>query len=146
MALFAFALLSYQQRHMLSGQAPAIDAISTQGEAIHFANVQPTLVYFWGTWCPVCRITSPMVNSLAPGAKVISIAVGSGTDEQINQFMLEHQYQFDVINDKTQLHQTWGAMAFPSIYIVDAEGQIRYKTSGATSSWGMKLRLWLAKF
>ncbi|TVP09571.1 thioredoxin [Shewanella sp. KCT] len=144
MALLAFALLSYQQRNMISGEAPPLSGITTQGQPIALEQGQVTLVYFWGTWCPVCRVTSPMVNSVAEQHKVISIAVASGTDDEINQFMTEHDYQFDVIGDEKMLHQAWGASVFPAIYIVDTQGQIRFKTSGATSSWGMRLRLLLA--
>ncbi|MCG9737035.1 protein disulfide oxidoreductase [Shewanella insulae] len=144
MALFAFALLSYQQRNMISGEAPPLSAITTQGQPIALKQGEVTLIYFWGTWCPICRVTSPMVNSVAGDHKVISIAVASGTDDEINQFMTEHHYQFDVIGDEEALHQAWGASVFPAIYIVDKQGLIRFKTSGATSSWGMRLRLLLA--
>ncbi|WP_258406859.1 protein disulfide oxidoreductase [Shewanella rhizosphaerae] len=144
MVLVAFALLSYQQRNMISGEAPLLKGFTTQGQPIALKQGEVTLVYFWGTWCPVCRVTSPMVNSVAEQHKVISIAVASGTDDEINQFMAEHGYQFDVISDEEMLHQAWGASVFPAIYIVDTQGQIRFKTSGATSSWGMRLRLLLA--
>lgn len=145
-ALFAFALLSYQQRNMISGEAPPLSGITTQGHPVTLEQGEVTLVYFWGTWCPICRVTSPMVNSVANEHRVISIAVASGSDNEINQFMAEHGYQFAVISDREALHQDWGASVFPAIYIIDRQGQIRFKTSGATSSWGMRLRLLLASW
>lgn len=144
--LVALAVLSYQQRNMITGEAPALSGVTTSGKNVQLNNGEVTLIYFWGTWCPVCRVTSPMVNEVAKHAKVISIAVASGSDAEINQFMAENDYQFDVISDSDKLHPTWGATVFPAIYIVDAQGQIRFKTSGATSSWGMKLRLYLANW
>ncbi len=146
LSLLAYGILSYQQREMITGEAPTINALNTLGQSISLTQNEPTLIYFWGTWCSVCRITSPMINSLSSDAKVISIAVSSGTDANINQFIDEHDYHFDVINDKTGIAQTWGVLAYPSIYIVDAQGQIRFKTSGATSSWGLRIRMFLASF
>ena len=89
-----------------------------------------------------------MVNSVSlnPDYQVVSIAVASGSDDDISTFMQHHNYHFDAINQHQTmlLSQQWGAMALPAIYIVDAENNIRFVTSGVTSSWGMSLRLWLA--
>ncbi|MGI2111360.1 protein disulfide oxidoreductase [Shewanella frigidimarina] len=166
-AVVLFAIASYLQRDMQTGVATPINAYTIANKPISLftsasINAQqhirenspqhkPTLVYFWGTWCPVCKVTSPMVNSVSlnPDYQVVSIAVASGTDADINTFMQQHHYHFDVINQQNQpqtisLSQQWGAMALPAIYIVDAENNIRFVTSGVTSSWGMSLRLWLA--
>ncbi|MCL1091113.1 protein disulfide oxidoreductase [Shewanella profunda] len=144
-----YVMGSYLQRDMVTGPAPALSGIAIDGSqlALSTNNTTPTLVYFWGTWCPVCRITSPMVESVSESHRVISVAVASGSDTEVQSFMAEHQYHFPVLNDDNgaQSH-AWGAMAFPAIYIVDNEGQIRYVTSGVTSTLGMKFRLWLAKF
>lgn len=144
--IIAFLALSYQQRHMISGHAPAFSSQTVEGAQISLSTTEPTLVYFWGTWCPVCRVTSPMVNSLVDNHHVISIAVDSGSDEEIAQFIREHDYQFKVVNDTSNLDQQWGALAFPAIYIVDPQGDIRFVTSGVTSNIGLKLRLFIASF
>ncbi len=65
-----------------------------QGQTIdleQMSHYQPTLVYFWGTWCGVCSVTSPKINSLAEqGYLVASIAVKSGKNTEIQQYMNEH--------------------------------------------------------
>ncbi|MDX1280455.1 thioredoxin domain-containing protein [Shewanella colwelliana] len=76
--LILFAVLSYQQRNMLREQAPDIMALTTQNTVVSMAKDAPTLVYFWGSWCPVCRITSPMVNAINDDYAVITVAVASG--------------------------------------------------------------------
>lgn len=142
--IIAFLALSYQQRHMINGHAPPLSSLTIEGAPISLSTTEPTLVYFWGTWCPVCRVTSPMVNTLVDDHHVVTIAVGSGTDKEIAQFMREHDYQFKVVNDTSNLHQQWGALAFPAIYIIDPQGDIRFVTSGVTSNIGLKLRLLIA--
>ncbi|GGP53268.1 protein disulfide oxidoreductase [Shewanella algicola] len=151
-----FAVASYLQRDMHTGLAFPINSQLVDGSEVSLFNVRQqtdtnkaTLVYFWGTWCPVCKVTSPMVNSVAntQDYRVISVAVASGSNTDINAFMQHNDYQFAVINQSTDdnnLSQQWGATALPSIYIIDSHNQIRFVTSGVTSRWGMSLRLWLA--
>ncbi|MDX1280456.1 hypothetical protein [Shewanella colwelliana] len=67
-----------------------------------------------------------------------------GGNDDINQYLTEHDYQFPVINDTEGMHIQWGALAYPAIYVVDQTGQIRYVTSGVTTTWGLRARLWLA--
>ncbi|MGI2170755.1 protein disulfide oxidoreductase [Shewanella sp. MF05960] len=168
-AVLMFAVASYLQRDMQTGTAPPINASLVKGDLIksslvnnHFINNdkvslfntaaranKATLVYFWGTWCPVCKVTSPMVNNVANAQDypVISVAVASGSNADIDAFMQHNDYQFAVINQNingNDYSQQWGATALPAIYIVDSNNQIRFVTSGVTSSWGMSLRLWFA--
>ncbi|QIR15040.1 protein disulfide oxidoreductase [Shewanella aestuarii] len=147
-----FVISSYLQRNMVSGSAPPLKGITLSQQGFDISNInKPTLVYFWGTWCGVCKITSPMVNSVATSDdyRVISIAVASGSDTDIQTYMAANDLHFAVINQNqpTQdLSNQWGAHALPSIYIIDDKQQIRFVTSGVTFSWGLKFRLWLTSF
>lgn len=57
------------------------------GETVSLAELskeQPVLVYFWATWCGVCKITSPTVADLAKaGVPVVSVAIRSGNSERL---------------------------------------------------------------
>lgn len=153
-----FAIASYLQRDMINGQAPNLTAMTINQHPFDLATLaststKPTLVYFWGSWCSACKVTSPMVNSVASSSdyQVISIAVASGSDDDIAQYMQLNQLSFKVINEaelpqvtnQPSLSQQWGANAFPAIYIIDENQHIRFITSGVTTSWGLRLRLWL---
>ncbi|NKF51039.1 protein disulfide oxidoreductase [Shewanella sp. WXL01] len=152
MAVILIGVSMYLQRDMASGAAPHIQASLISGEQIHLfkqKSDKPTLVYFWGTWCPICSVTSPAVNGITKdGHQVVTIAVASGSNSQISQYLDEHQYQFATVNEqqtKQPLSEQWGAHALPSIYLVNSNNQIVMTTSGATSYWGLKLRLWLVE-
>ncbi|UJF23159.1 protein disulfide oxidoreductase [Shewanella sp. OMA3-2] len=161
MLVIFFAIAAYLQRDMINGQAPTLTAVTINQQPFDLTSLaststKPTLVYFWGTWCSACKITSPMVNSVAESTdyQVISIAVASGSDDDIAQHMQLNQLSFEVINEEQlpqvlnqpSLSQQWGANAFPSIYIIDNNQHIRFVTAGVTTSWGLKLRLWLTTF
>lgn len=73
MALVLYGVSLYLQRDMITGQAPVLSGIAIDGSqlALNSAQTEPTLVYFWGTWCPVCRVTSTMVESIRDRKSVV---------------------------------------------------------------------------
>jgi|TARA_B110000046_G_scaffold30197_1_gene31834 thiol-disulfide isomerase/thioredoxin len=139
MLIIIIAVSSYQQRNMHSGQALSLEGIQySEG---------PTLVYFWGSWCSICLTTSPFVSTLALESEynIISIALSSGDAQQVTRYLNAHDYHFEAIDDDSgEISQSWGVAVTPSIFIIDTQGDIRFISTGMTSLWGMKLRLWLA--
>jgi thiol-disulfide isomerase/thioredoxin len=145
--IIGFAITSYQQRHMLKDKAPNLNIFTTERSMAfaNNANNKARLVYFFGSWCPVCRFTSPSVHEIAKAHPTVAIALASGTDQQINTFMAQKDYQFDVINDDNgSISEVWGVQAVPAFYILDNQNNIVFVTSGASSKWGLRLRLWWA--
>lgn len=138
MLVIVLIITQYQQRNMTTGKAPVLDNID-------YIN-GPSLVYFWGSWCPICQTTSPSVSTLAEENEyqIISIALSSGSDRDIQSYQQEHEYTFKTINDNNgQISQQWGVEVTPSFFIINKEGEITSTSTGMTSLWGMKFRLWL---
>ena len=105
---------------------------------------KPVLLYFWATWCSVCNLVSPSINWLADNHQVISVAITSGDNRRLVQFMKYKKYDFPVINDSTgSISREWGVTATPSIVIVK-NGHISSITTGATTPVGLWLRLLFA--
>lgn len=141
MLTVVFIITQYQQRNMTTGSAPNL-------EQINYAD-GPTLVYFWGSWCGICKTTSPSVSTLTKEAdyQILSVALSSGSDEEIKNYLTENDYSFPIINDdNSQISQQWGVAVTPSFFIINPQGEITTTSSGMTSLWGMRLRLWLASF
>lgn len=121
---------------------------TTQSEAIDFQTQhQPTLLYVWAEWCAYCRHTSPAIERLhQSGQRVISVAMQSGTDDEVHAYMREHDLTFPVVNDYDgKISQALGVHVTPTIAIV-SDGRMRLATSGWTSEYGLRLRLWLARW
>lgn len=88
-------------------------------------------------------MTSPAISDIAAQSPVIAVAVASGSNTQINQFLATNNYQFSSLNVDSIPGQ-WRAEYLPAIYIVDKKGQIRFVTTGISSKWGLTLKLWIA--
>lgn len=108
---------------------------------------KPVLLYFWGSWCHFCEYTTPAVQRLADqGTQVVSVALQSGSDEEVKRYLAENGYRFSTINDPSgALLKAWGIQATPTVIILK-KGKIINHTTGLTSEWGIKFRLWLADF
>jgi thiol-disulfide isomerase/thioredoxin len=133
------AVRMWQQRDIVSGAAPALPGVVWQK--------QPTLVHFWGAWCPVCRAEQGSIDAIAKDyPNTITVAMQSGDELAVGKFMREQSLSFPVINDPDgAISQAWGVHAVPASFIVDAAGQIRFVEIGYTTGWGLRLRLWLAQ-
>lgn len=121
-----------------------------QQEPFFFAQLnqeRPVVVYFWGTWCSICRYTSPAIQSLTEdGESVISVALRSGDEEKVRSFLAENYYNFRTLNDPVgEIASKWNVSVTPTIVIFN-QGKITFSTTGISSYWGLKVRLFLAKF
>lgn len=118
------------------------------GQQLDFAAMsenRPLLVYVWATWCSICRFTSPSVEKLKEqGGNVVSIALRSGDDVRLATWMQKKQLTMPVVNDaRGELAQRWQVSVTPTLVVID-KGQPVSVTTGWTSYWGMKMRLWWA--
>ena len=126
-----------QQLQTIDGETVTLAALSEQ---------RPLLIYFWASWCGICRYTTPAVAEMADeDANVLSVALRSGEAQNITDYLQAKGYSLPVVNDKTgALSSSWQVGVTPTLVIIN-KGQVVSTTTGWTSSWGMKLRLWWAE-
>ncbi len=98
---------------------------------------------FWGTWCPPCRSEMPEIQKLYEtyGSNeedliVLGIAApeygDEGTVEEIKEFLSENEYTFPVVMDETwEVFYWYGISAFPTTFMIDAEGNVYGYVQGA---------------
>lgn len=117
-----------------------------QRDIIAESHQQPVIVYFWATWCPVCSTITPGVDWLADHVPVVSVAMRSGTDQELQAYLQQNDYQMVVVNDATgQLSHQWGVPVTPAFAIV-SEGEIQSFTAGVTTPVGLYVRWLWAKW
>ena len=145
LALF-LGLRAWQLRGAAEGSAPAVSGPDvTTGQRLALSTEGPTLVYFWATWCGVCNAVDPNVQRVARDHHVIAIATRSGADADVAAFLREHEYDFPSLNDpRGLLAREYGVRAFPTSFWVGADGEIRHREVGYTSTLGFLARLGLA--
>ncbi|MCK7580215.1 MAG: protein disulfide oxidoreductase [Chromatiales bacterium] len=125
-------------------QAPLLNGASFDLAASSASR--PVLVYFWASWCPVCRLEQGSVSALLRDHPVVTVAMQSGSAAEVSGYLREHGLDWPVINDPDgALAARWGVRATPTFFVVDRERAVRFREVGYTSGPGLRLRLWLAR-
>ncbi|MFM5109926.1 protein disulfide oxidoreductase [Aeromonas caviae] len=103
---------------------------------------KPLLVYYWASWCGVCRFTTPTVEQLwQEGENVLTVALRSGSDEPLRAGMAKKGLTFPTHNDESgDLAARWQVGVTPT-FLVIKDGALVSSTTGWSSAWGLRLRL-----
>lgn len=97
------------------------------------------LINSWATWCPPCRAEMPSMQRLKTtmaGKPFVILAVDMGeTEAEVKAYIRQINTDFTVLLDQDgRALKAWKVFAFPTSYVVDAQGKIRYGLYGA-SEW-----------
>ena len=146
--LIYLGVRAWMQRDMVEGQAPTIQATDVAGQVVSLSDFhgQPLLLHFWASWCRICQFEQGAVNAVAADWPVLTIAMQSGDTEQVQAFMEKRKLDWQTVVDESgALAKEYGVMGVPANFILDANGKIRFRESGYTTSAGLRLRLWLTR-
>ncbi len=135
------------QRDMVRDIIPAIGVTDLSGQAFDLAESggRPTLLYFWGVWCPICAAMGQTIDAVAGDHPVVTIALRSGTRSELINHVRAEGFSARVIPDSDgAIAETFGVRGVPALYFVDREGRVRFSTTGYTTELGIRMRLWLA--
>ena len=135
-------------RDAARGPAPELSGTLLDGRALPLDDYRgrPLLVYFWATWCPVCRLDQGAIAAVAQDHPVVTVAMQSGDAAAVAAHLAAQGLSFPVrVDEDGAVAAAWGVRGVPTAFVVDGDGQIRYVTTGVTTRWGLRLRLWLAR-
>lgn len=121
---------------LLSGQRLTLEQLGRD---------RAVLVYFWGSWCGVCRYQSPIIDDLAAdGVPVVGVAVRSGSASEVAAYMEKRGLGFPTVNDEDgSLSGAWRIVATPTVVLVK-NGKMVHYTTGISSYWGLRARIFQA--
>ncbi len=143
-----FGLRAWMQREMVHGTPPPISAADITGKPVDLESYRgrPLLIHFWASWYKICELDRGAISSVAADWPVLTVAMQSGDAERLREFQAHHRMDWrTVADDDAAISKQYGVLAVPTFFILDEQGIIRFRESGFTTSWGLRLRLWLAQ-
>ncbi|MDH5182594.1 MAG: protein disulfide oxidoreductase [Gammaproteobacteria bacterium] len=151
-ALFMLIFLlirTYQLNDYATGPAPAFSATSIEGNIVNqsLLDNRPVLIYFWATWCPICKYHKQTIEDLSQDYRVITVASWSEDINEVRNYFSDTELRKMTLYDPDGvLAKRYGISAVPSFFILDEKGDIRFIERGFTSSMGLRLRLFITKY
>lgn len=113
-----------------------LDDLNAHSYSLKDSDGQVLLINFWATWCRPCVEEIPSLHRLRavinnPEFEIITVNVGEGR-QRIANFIEQVPIQLPLLLDNERIvANAWKIYVYPSSYLVDRDGQIRYAYLGA---------------
>ncbi len=141
-ALDFYRLKTMDQQSISSASLSFIKSQLNKDDLASFEQGEPLLIYVWATWCPVCKTTSFAASRISEDYPVLAIALKSGSDQEVTQYLKSKEYVFTNYNDQQgRLSVSLGFSATPSFMILDAQGQVKFFSVGINTEPGLRAKL-----
>jgi thiol-disulfide isomerase/thioredoxin len=136
----------FVNKGLVTGSPPSIAAKTLNGmDAMPKLEQGPGIIYFWAEWCGICKMMQGTISSVLKEVPAVTVAVRSGDDQTITQYLKQHSLQWPVVNDGNgHIAERYGIRGVPAIFFINQQGSIVFAAVGYTSEIGMRFRLWLA--
>ncbi len=114
-------------------------------EDIHFSDLKGKVVFvnFWATWCPPCRAEMPMIQKLYNDYKdrVAFVFVTNENWPTVKKFYSKNSYNLPTYNSISSPPNKFSETnSIPATYLLDKEGNILIKKTGAADWDSDKVR------
>ena len=140
--IFSNIISWLRQPELSSTQLPERTVELLDGTKYRLETGKPLIVHFWATWCRVCKVEAPNIERLSKEYEVLTIAVNSGDDRSIEAYMQKNHLHFKVVNDKEGVWaEQFNIEVFPTTFIYDAKGKLRFTEVGYTTTAGLLARM-----
>lgn len=118
-------------------EAPSLELEDIEGKphSLQALRGSVVLVNFWATWCAPCLEEMPSISRLReqirnPRLVILGINVQE-TTRRVQRFSQRLGVGFPVLLDRSgQAFRTWGVKVYPTSFLIDGAGRIRYQAIG----------------
>lgn len=116
--------------------------LNGESKSIAIGQGKVTFLSYWATWCPPCIAELPGIQALYNdyGDQVNFILLTQENSEKVQGFMSKKEYDFPVYISRMQTPDVLQEKSIPTNYVIDAQGSIIIKETGAADWNSNKVR------
>jgi thiol-disulfide isomerase/thioredoxin len=114
---------------------PGFQSAVTAGEA--------GIIYFFAPWCFYCRTSIGNLEDLVSDGKVswaTTVALDYTNRDEVQEFIDRTGITLPVLMGRLETATDWSVRAFPTYYVIDADGSISSRSVGYSTKFGMLFR------
>lgn len=119
--------------------APEFELNNLIGNSVRLSDLRGKVVVidFWATWCAPCIRQIPVLNKFylmkQNNVTVLGVSVDVGNRDKVAAFVEKHGIRYEVLLGSESLAQQFGALGYPALFIVEADGTIASVHHGVIS-------------
>lgn len=137
-----YAFSDKQEVAKVGAIAPNFQLENLDGAKVELKEVyrqnQLTLINFWATWCPPCRVEIPELTRFyrdyrAKGVEILAVNIWDNSSrEALRTFAAAAEMIFPVLVDQEEkIANAYRIMAVPTTFFLDRQGRIKEIYTGA---------------
>lgn len=90
----------------------------------------------WATWCPPCALQVPVLNAFHEAHRddgdvvLYGVSVDQIGVETVREWVADHDVRYPNLVGGEQLSRELGAMGFPALFVVGADGRLHERHEG----------------
>jgi len=147
MTIFANILSIYRSSTLNKNPIDLKEIALIDNSIYKLPSNEPVLIHFWASWCPTCKAEAHNIERISKSFNVLTIAVKSGSDKELNDYLSNNKLSFKVLNDNSgKIAQKYLISVFPTTIIYNKKGEETFSEVGYTSTIGLWIRMLLAGF
>lgn len=134
-SLSVFLALPLSAEIKVGDPFPDLKQFKLEGSLPELFKGKVIFVDFWASWCNPCRESFPVLNELSKkysdrGVVIIGVNLDE-TRADMDNFLKEHPAVFTIVRDKSEsVAKKLSIHTFPSSYVLDVEGKVRFVHGG----------------
>lgn len=143
LALLGLGLIQRSAPALASGNAPAFELKSFEGQDFNLTNLRGKAVVlnFWASWCQPCRDEAPMLQKAwdeNKGADLIVLGVDYvDTEPEAKKYLAEFKITYPNGPDlQTRISQAYRITGVPETYFITREGKLLSGTDPNGRAYG----------